>query len=174
MQSHVVSMADSVTERARSAETFLEQPTTERLAESLEAIAASSTPAAWRGLASLVPWPLGVLLAHAATTADLKRRIADVRDGRHGGPERWTAAERRWASEGVDLDRDRGGSALPFPLEVASFGDTQRASEGIAVPLLSELRALADRSPHAISAAGSRQASASPPTRIAPAAKPTD
>ena len=127
----------------RAAEAFAIQPTVQRLAESLEAIAVASTPTAWRRVASAVPWPLGVLLAQAATSEQLSRLGAEVRDDAHGGPESWTAAEQRWLSDGVYLDRDRGGSMQPFPLEVASWSYSG-APDPTAVPLLSEFRALRD------------------------------
>jgi hypothetical protein len=85
-----------------SAVRFCKEPTHERLALELEALAQGAEMTEFRRALSRLPWPLGACLAQVSSIDELRVLAQRARTGELGQAGDWRTAERRWFEQGID------------------------------------------------------------------------
>lgn len=101
------------------------QPSPERIAQALEAVAESFYPnPSELSYAWCLPWPMSACLAAARNKGELRNLASRMGRGEMGEPHDWMKAEARWRSNGIN-DRDLAhmtDERWPIPREIAKIG----------------------------------------------------
>lgn len=110
-----------------AAATFSNQPSAEKLADALQAIAESLPQSRWPALQDKFAWPLAVCLCAANSATDLLAYAKLARAGALGEITDWRQAEKKW-EEGINLH-----AALQHPTALWTIESIQLAPPVLAI-----------------------------------------